>query len=170
MKSATLVEVLTSDLTYLPNHEQRKTKESFWIRFNENPLCDAQDVTLSVALSVVGDGRLDRWWSHPGFKEWFRNQEEFREAAAALAHLAMDTIREILINSDAQPGARVNAAKLAFEIARKMPQKQSDAKYLDDLVGKMDKRQLESYLAKNKHLLPASNDSLTEQDTVVRID
>lgn len=149
------IEVLASDLTYSPNHEQRKAKESFWVRWNENPLCEAQDITLSVVHGVLGDGRLDRWWSQPGFKEWFRNQEEFRERAASLAHLALDTLQSILINENAQPSARVNAAKIAFEIARKMPQKQQDAKFLDEALQKMDRKQLEQYVSKNIHLLPA---------------
>lgn len=149
------IEVLASDLTYSPNHEQRKAKESFWVRFNENPLCEPQDLTLSVVLSVLGDGRLDRWWSQAGFKEWFRNQEEFRERAASLAHLALDTLQSILINENAQPSARVNAAKIAFEIARKMPQKQQDTKFLDEALQKMDRKQLEQYVSKNIHLLPS---------------
>lgn len=155
MKSSHIVEVLVSDLTYLPNPQQRRVKEAFWVRWNENPLCDPADVPLSEALRVTGDGRLERWWSQPGFKEWFRNQEEFRERASVLAQTALDTIEEILSNRDAQPAARIAAAKLAMEIARKMPQKQAEPKYLDDSVGKMDKQQLEQFIQRNIHLIPA---------------
>jgi hypothetical protein len=150
------VEVLVSDLTYVPNGEQRKVKESFWVRFNEAPTCDAQDITMAEVQRLVGDSRLARWWPQPGFKEWFRNQEEFRERAAVLAHIALDTIQNLLINEDTSPGARVQAAKLALEIARKMPQKQAETKYLDDSINKMDKKQLEQYLSRNVHLLPVS--------------
>jgi hypothetical protein len=148
------VEVLVSDLTYVPSGEQRKTKEAFWVRFNEAPTCDAQDITMAEVLRLVGDSRVGRWWSQSGFKEWFRNQEEFRERASVLAHIALDTIQNILINEDSSPSARVQAAKLALEIARKMPQKQAEPKYLDDSINKMDKKQLEQYLSRNVHLLP----------------
>lgn len=158
-QSDKVIEVLASDLSYLPNASQRTIKEAFWCRWNENPLCDPKDITLSIALQIIGDGRLERWWSQPGFKEWFRNQEEFRERAASLAHLALDTIQSILINEDAQPSARVNAAKLAMEIAAKMPKAQPAQKFLDDQISRMDKRQLEDFLTRNLHLLPSETKS-----------
>lgn len=150
-----LVEVLASDLTYLPNPEQRKVKEAFWLRFNENPTCEPTHISQSIVEGITGDSRVSRWWSQPGFKEWLRNQEEFRERAATLAHLALDTIHSILINETAQPSARVNAAKLAMEIARKMPQKQTEAKYADEKITEMDKKQLEAYISKNMKILPS---------------
>lgn len=170
-KSATaLIEVLANDLTYIPNPEQRKVKESFWVRFTENPVCEPTHITLSIVLQLVGDPRLDRWWNHPGFKEWFRNQEEFRERAATMAHLALDTLQSILLNELAQPSARVNAAKLVLEISQKMPQKQAEIRYRDDSIGKMSKSQLEAFLTKNVHLLPTPPPpgltDLTPGDTV----
>lgn len=158
-----LIEVLASDLTYVPNFEQRKTKEAFWLRFNENPTCEAEDIACSLVMRLTGDGRLERWWSQSGFKEWFRNQEEFRERAASLAHMALDTIQSILMDLDAQPSARVTAAKLALEIARKMPTQTAQPKYLDDGINKMDKAQLEQYLARNVHLLPPSRTTSSGQ-------
>lgn len=152
-----VIEVLVSDLTYIPNMEQRKVKETFWVRHNENPLCDAQNATQIDVLRVVGDPRLSRWWTQPGFKEWFRNQEEFRERAALLAHMALDAIQSILVNEDAQPGARINAAKLALEVSRKMP-KQTEGTFLDSTISKMDKKQLEAYVSSKMRVLPSASE------------
>lgn len=157
-------EVIASDLTYLPNPQQRRLKESFWVRWQENPVCDAKDISLAMAQRLVGDSRLDKWWGQSGFKEWFRNQEEFRERASALAHLALDVIESVLIDQNSGAAARVSAAKLAFELARKMPQKVEQVKYLDESINKMDKKQLEAYLTRNRHLLP-SNDLTPIEDS-----
>lgn len=153
-RTDSVIEVLVSDLTYVPNPQQRRVKEAFWVRHNENPLCEPQDITCQMAIGVTGDTRLQRWWGQAGFPEWFRNQEEFRERAASLAHQALDTLQQILLDGDAPPAARVQAAKLALEIARKMPSKQQEPQFLDDQISKMDKKQLKDFLARNVHLLP----------------
>lgn len=149
-----VVEVLANDLTYLPNPEQRRVKAAFWVRFNENPICEPQNLTLMAVLQLVGDGRLERWWTQPGFKEWFRNQDEFRERAALLADEAIDTIRAIMHNELAPPAARLTAAKLAMEISNRIPKKDQESRFLDDAIGRMDRKQLESFLSRNTHLLP----------------
>ena len=81
-----------------------------------------------------------------GFKEWFLNEEEFAQKALALAHLALGSLEEVLTNPDANPSARVKAAKLAIEVANKMPQRWQKTVYLDDQIHKMDRAQLESFL------------------------
>lgn len=150
------IEMIANDLTYMPNHEQRKVKSAFWMRFNENPICEADSVTLSIALSVVSDGRLDKWWTQAGFKEWFRNQEEFRERVESMAHLALDTLMMILVTDDPKAAsARVSAAKLLLEVARKLPKAASEMTYKDDKISGMDRKQLDAYISRQMRLLPA---------------
>lgn len=145
------VEIMANDLTYLPTHEQRKVKSAFWVRFNENPLCEPQDISLSVIDRIVHDTRTSKWWAQAGFKEWFRNQEEFRERVESMAHLALDTLMVILVTDDPKTSsARVNAAKLLLEVARKLPSRtQTQDKFADEKISSMDRKQLDAYIAKH---------------------
>lgn len=141
-----VVEVV-GDLIFRPTYEQVQVKAAFWAKFSENPLVDSQNIDLPTAQKFVNDPRLEKWWTHYGFKEWFLNEEEFVQRLQAIAFLALGTLEEVLSNPDANPSARVNAAKLAFEAANKMPQKwQKGPQYLDTDIQKMDQAQLENFL------------------------
>ncbi len=147
-------EIVASELTYMPSPEQRKAKSAFWARFNDNPICDPQDISLAIALQFANDERLSRWWSQSGFKEWFRNRDEFRQRVEYLVHQALDSLEYVLVDPKAQASAKVNAAKLLMEVARKMPQKQVAEQYLDEKIGQMSKQQLQEYIRKSTKLLP----------------
>lgn len=161
-ETSRVIEVLANDLTYLPNYEQRKVKSAFWTRFSENPICEPRDITVSVVSRFVNDSRMEGWWSTPGFKEWFRNQEEFRERVESMAHLALDTLMSILITEDPKMStARVNAAKLLLEVGRKLPSRTAPTeKYVDARIAEMDKKQLDAYIEKQLRLVgsPAESD------------
>ena len=122
-------------------------------------MCDASDVTLTDVERLVSEPKLARWWSQPGFKEWFRNQEEFREKAELMAFLAMDAMESILISDDPRmAGPKAAMIKLAMEIASKMPTKNTGPeKYADAKIGDMDRKQLEEYIAKHVKLLPSTS-------------
>lgn len=162
-ESLRAIEIMANDLTYLPTHEQRKLKSAFWVRFNENPLCEPQDISLSVIDRIVHDNRTAKWWSQAGFKEWFRNQEEFRERVESMAHLALDTLMTILVTDDPKTSsARVNAAKLLLEVARKLPSRtQPQEKFSDDKIANMDKKQLDAYIARHTSRTIAPLEDLT---------
>lgn len=155
-KTARVLEVLSNDLTYMPSHEQRKLKSAFWLRFNDNPVCEAGDISVSIIQRVASEDRLEKWWSQPGFKEWFRNQEEFRERVESMAHLALDTLMEVLVSDDPRlSSSKVAAAKLLLEVGRKLPSRNiTPEKYIDQKVGEMDKKQLDAYIAKQLASLP----------------
>lgn len=162
-KTEALFEIIASDLTYLPSPEERRVKSAFHQRFQslDIPPCLMQDITLSIAQSLAPDRRLDRWWEVPGFKEWFRNAEEFRERVEYLTSLALDAVTEILISDDPrQASARIAAAKLMLEVGKKMPEKKAVAVYADEKIGAMDKKQLDAYITRQMSLkqLPESDD------------
>jgi len=155
-KAAEILEIVSSELTYLPIPEQRKAKSAFWARFNENPTCEPQDITRELAIRLSGDNRITKWWGQDGFREWFRNRDEFRQRMEYLASLALDRLEALLCDPKANPSAQVNAAKLIMEVARKTPSKQAVERYLDEQIGQMDKKQLEDYIRKHTaSLLPA---------------
>lgn len=156
-KISKVVEVMANDLTYLPSPEQRKLKSAFWLRFSENPICDPRDVGLGTVHQLTQDSRVDRWWGVPGFREWFRNQEEFRERVESMAHLALDTLMVILVTDDPKmSSARVSAAKLLLEVSRKLPSRTATevGKSADKLIAEMDKKQLDAYIARHMRTLP----------------
>lgn len=166
--SPEILEIATSELTYLPTPEQRKAKSAFWARFNENPICDPSQISLSIALRFAGDNRISRWWPQTGFREWFQNSDEFRQRLEYLANLALDSIEHILADPRAQASAKVTAAKLVMEVARKMPPKHQAEKYADEKIGEMDRKQLEEFISRRISLLPAKKQVTTSdsEDTI----
>ena len=157
---AEIIDIAATELTYLPSPEQRKAKSAFWARWSENPLCEPQDISLALAARFTGsDRRLDRWWSQPGFREWFINQDEFRQRLEYLANLALDQAEEILaapMEIKGIAGAKVNAMKLILEAARKMPSRREVDKYLDEKIASMNKTELEEFIRKQSRKLIAS--------------
>lgn len=152
-----VIELIVNDITYLPSYEQRKSKSAFWLRWQqlEIPPCDPRDITLTVAQQLVTEPKLDRWWGEPGFSAWFRNAEEFRERVEFLANLALDAVTDILVSEDPKmASAKVNAAKLMLEVARKMPKKEAAAPaYADKKIQDMTREELEKYIAARTALL-----------------
>lgn len=164
-KTAEKLDLAVNEITYLPGPEQRKAKSAFWTKFNDNPICDPEDVSLAVAIRFSGDGRLSRWWSTPGFRDWFQNKDEFRQRIEYLVNLSLDSIEDILLDPKAQTSARVNAAKLLMEVARKTPSKAQAEKYLDEKVAQMDRKQLEEYIQIRAAKLEPSMPTITESDS-----
>lgn len=156
-----LVEEGMAELSFLPVPAHRIVKSAFWASLAENPIIDPlhDKITLALALRITGDARLNRWWSLPGFQEWFSNKDEFRQRVEYLANLALDVAEEILLDRDAHPNARVNMTKLVIEAANKLPARTSakdDSKYLDAKVATMSREQLEEFIKKQtKALLPS---------------
>lgn len=163
-----VLDLAVSELTFLPSPEQRKAKSAFWARFQENPLCEPSEISLAVATRFCGDGRLSRWWGQEGFRDWFRNSDEFRQRLEYLVNLSLDSIEYVLTDPKAQSSAKVNAAKLLMEVARKMPPKGATTVYLDENISKMSKKELEEFITKKTRLLPQSIPSTddTTSDTL----
>lgn len=145
---------LLQDLTFLPGPEQRKVKSAFWTIQADSPMVPGS-VSLDSALIITSDNRLRKWWTIPGFSDWFANKEEFRQRIEYLAHLALDTAEDILLDPKANANARVSMAKLVIEAANRMPQKYSKEIYLDEKIGTMGKRELEEYIKRATAFLPA---------------
>lgn len=147
-----IVDIVTSELTYLPSVPQRKLKSAFWSRFNENPLCDPSQISLSIALRFVPDGRLEKWWQQVGFREWFCNHNEFRDRLEYLSHKILDSLEYVLDDPKAQASAKVNAAKLILEASRKMPSRTQKETMIDERVAQMDKKQLQEFIERQVQL------------------
>jgi len=136
---------LLGDVLFSPSTEQQKVKAAFYADFNDAPICDTSDITASIAIQVTGDHRLRGWWSLPGFQEWFRNSNEFRQRIEFLAQRSLDELEEIMSNQKLSPNARLKAIELALKYADKMPKGGTD-RFLDEDVGKMSVKQLRQYI------------------------
>jgi hypothetical protein len=156
-------EIIAGGLSFPASKAQREAKEAYWAR---NP--DSGEVTLDQAMASVPEPRLARWWQDPEFRAWFRQEKEFQERAAVLAHMTLDVLEEALLNPQLKMSDRLAAGRLAVELARKMPGKAEAPKAADDFIGKMDRKQLEAYLTKNKHLVPGA--VLTNNPTDASLD
>lgn len=159
-KDAKKLGAVLEDIVFLPSPAQRKTKAAFWTVLNDNPIADKDHITMASVVHVTGDTRVHKWWGQEGFQEWFCNKDEFRQRLEYLAHLALDTVEEVLLDGEANANARMNAAKLMLEAARKMPDKNAKEQYLDESIHKMSKKELESYI---KKALP-SKEMSSEED------
>lgn len=145
---------LLTEMTYIPSPEQRRIKANFWSAHSDSPLAADSDITASYAIQLVGDARIQKWWSLPGFQAWFRNADEYRQRLEYLAQLALDAAEDILLDRDASPAARVHMAKLVIEAAGKMPSRTAgpaeparDARAAAR-IGSLTKQQLLDYTRK----------------------
>lgn len=144
VKSA-LTQVL-DDIIFSPSIPQRKLKAAFWTRYGQNPMATVSTMTGDLASRISGSSSVKSWWEQPGFKEWFLNEDEFRQKLEYLASLALDTIEEVLLDPEANANAKSSMSKLVLEAASKMPSKWQNTKYMDEQVQKMDEAQLEAFI------------------------
>ena len=164
---ARLLESGIQDLVFIPVPSHRRVKSAFWASINENPILDpaSDGISLSMALQITGDTRLNKWWHLPGFVEWFVNKDEFRQRVEYLANLALDVAEEILLDRDSNPNARVNMTKLVIEVANKLPKNnKDDSKFLDARIASMSKEELEDFIRKQSKLLMPASANLPESE------
>jgi hypothetical protein len=147
---STLPQVLhkVADLTdFTPTDEQKRAKAEFWSRASSGEAEVPSEISLALALRLGAPTATSKWWSIPGFQDWFTNRNEFKENLEFLANIAVDQLGLIIRDSKANPSARVAAVKLILEAARKMPSKSTDSEqYLDQKVAEMDRKELEDYI------------------------
>jgi len=151
---------IAEELSFEPSPAQRKLKAKYWLAVRDYPGSAADKLSCAEAMRVTNDGRLERWWKSPGFAQWFRGRDEFRERTEYLCQLALDTAEQVLLSDDPKAiNAKVSMIKVLLEAGGKIT-KSKEIKLLDESVSKMNKPQLEEYLRKAQ-LLPEgrSNDN-----------
>ena len=154
----------STDLTFAPTPDMRRAKAAFWSRFADAPTSLSSDpVTLASAQQFGADKRLSKWWTLPGFAEWFQNKEEFRERLEYLADIALDSLEQVLTDPDSNPSAKVASAKLVLEAAAKMPKKEAETP--TTRLEAMSRTELEDYVRKNLKFLTAESTPVTVDQT-----
>lgn len=161
----------STDLTFSPTPDMRRAKAAFWSRVADAPALDSGPVTLAAAQQIGADKRLAKWWTLPGFQEWFQNREEFRERLEYLADIALDSLEQVLSDPDANASAKVASAKLVLEAASKMPKKIEDSPATR--LEALSRSELEDYVRRNLRYLsapeplttPSQPDTLDESES-----
>lgn len=156
------LEEVLSDLVFIPTAGQRKVKAKYWLKSSGLKFTD-MGPDLPQIQRVVREKRLPDWWQIPGFKEWFRNEEEFRERVEYITNLALDAIEEVLRDTEAKGTTRIAAAKLALDVGDKMPKNDIQV-FSDAKINQMDASELEAYIEANTpKQLPIVVDISTEE-------
>lgn len=144
-----IISAAASELIFIPTPSQRQVKARLVIKLAENPIIELGSLTLAEAQQLTGSSQLKDWWGRPGFKEWFLDQNEYRQRLEYLFSLALDAAEEILLSTDIKvQGARVAMIKLLAELANKTP-KETQTRYKDEAIAKMSQAELEAFLEKN---------------------
>lgn len=132
---------------FLPTVQQKQAKSAFWSHFFSTGEVAPSPIDPALAAVQSGHNEILQWWYEvPGFPEWFSNGEEFRQRVEYVSNLALDVLEAVLQDRDARQSDRLQAAKMALEVAAKFPKTQGKEQFADEKIGQMDKKQLEEFI------------------------
>lgn len=142
---------LKDDLLFLPSPVHRRAKSKFWAR-HDSLLGGPGTPSAAEVMEITGEPGIKKWWSVPGFKEWFLNKDEARERLEYLYMIALDSAESVLLDPDANANAKVQMVKVIAQLAGKEPEKTT--KYVDEDIQKLTPEKLKEYIKKHapKHL------------------
>lgn len=161
-KLAEAVEQLESP--FRVTEAMRMVKAAFWAKAVDSPLVSPSGpLTLPSVQRLVDAPQLERWWSLPGFPEWFANSDEVRQRLEWAVNLGIDAVVEILADPGAPPMAKIRAFEIVSRLTGKEPAKKSEVKYTDDHIQRMNSAQLRAYLAREGvHIGASDGDTQTD--------
>lgn len=140
---------------FTPTTAQRQAKGAYWSHFFSTGDSAPEVIDPAVAARYSGYNEILEWWSLPGFTEWFSNGEEFRQRVEYTANLALDVLQAVLSDIQARPGERLQAAKMALEVASKFPRASaSTERYTDQRIAEMGRKELEEFINSKLRILP----------------
>lgn len=148
-----------------PTAAHRQAKSAFWAHYFQEGDLPPVDFGPALATRVSGYSEVSNWWSQKGFPEWFRNGEEFRQKVEHTSQLALDLIHNLIIDPVARTSDRLNAAKMALEIAAKFPRAAPKQETEDDKISKMSRTEIEEYIRSQVSKLPAPAEEQVDNTT-----
>lgn len=151
-----------SSNSFQPTDAHRRAKSAFWAHYFSTGSLPPTDINLATAAELSGfSTELQEWWPIEGFQEWFSNGEEFRQRVEYLSNAALDVLQEILYDRAARTSDKLQAAKMALEIAAKFPKSTPKEQFADEAIGEMTAKELEEFISRKLKVLP-----LPQQKTV----
>jgi hypothetical protein len=142
-----VLEAAVEEVLFIPSPAQKRVKAKLLARLEDNPVNELEHITCAAAVSITKDSKLHNYWSIPGFKEWFRDEDEFKINLNVAAQNALNVLNEICANPANPPSSRVSAAKIIIEQKSKIEPKIA-AKFLDEKLENMSPEQLEHTIQK----------------------
>lgn len=141
------VETALEDISFQPAPNQQMLKAQFWARYVPNPFESRENISLATVQETINEPKLKRYWSIPGFKDWFINQEEGKERIDYLWMVGLDTAEQIMRDPAVNAGAKVNLLKLLAEVSGRLQRgSKGEEKFSDDTVNKMSEEELKKWL------------------------
>lgn len=136
---------------YVPSPAQKQAKAQMWKRAGDTL---PERPELATASRFVDDtANLAKWWDTPGFQAWLWNRNEFDERLDYLASIVLDQFETILTSARSSDSAKMAAAKMVLEASRKLGRTSDGAEFADEKIAKMDRGQLEEFIAKSMKLV-----------------
>lgn len=107
---------------FRPSTAQKKAKAAFWVNWQEDPQVEPELMDKQQAALLSGTPLVERWWSQPGFREWFINRQEHKHRLEYLYDLALERAEKILLAEDPKmASAQVNVIKAVADLGSKFP-------------------------------------------------
>jgi hypothetical protein len=133
---------------FVPDRAQQRLKAKIMGIIQDNPIYAMSEITYDMAFMLTKDKRLKTWWQQPGFEDWMRNKDEFKQKLQDLVSLSLETAEQIITSEATPPAARVNMIKLVWEAAAKFPQKVANPNKENTAASHMSPEQLDEMMRK----------------------
>lgn len=139
------VSTVFEEVAFIPSRSHKEVKAKLLARLEDNPITDIDSITCSAVVSITKDSRINHWWTIPGFKEWFKDKDEFRVGLSVAANNALAVLEEVAQNDLAPPSSRVAAAKILLEQHAKLAPKTSE-EFADERLAKLSEGKLDAII------------------------
>lgn len=112
----------------VPTDSQLQAKCRFWARTVGAPA----DLTVDQIATYAGTSSVRKWWSTPGFQDWFLNRDDARERILFLYIKILDQAQSLIANGDINANALLNLVKSIQLIEERLYPKVEDGENLED--------------------------------------
>lgn len=152
------VESFLGEVAFFPTTEMRNIKSRLILALEDNPITSIEELTCANAVHLTREGKIQKWWTTPGFKEWLTNTEEFREKLETSKTEMVDLLRELAMDPALGERSRIQAAKILLETATKYESTKKEEQFADSQIQKMSEEQLKQYIEKQMKYLGKVSD------------
>jgi hypothetical protein len=165
------LESAVDEISFSPGAEHKQVKAAYWAKMTDDPTAlSRESVTLNRAIQVTGCTKLRRWWSQPGFQEWFSNGEEWKQKLLYIIDVGLDALLEVFADPNPKTAAaKVRAFEVACRLAGREPARAKEVRFVDKAINDMSPAQLQSFLESRGYMAPVqsqleevSNEEATE--------
>jgi len=107
--------IADEEAMFTPTKLQREVKSRFWQILNDNPLllAQAKNINPNMIRRVTScSSSIEQWWKIEDFRDYFLNNNTFKENLRGLEEMALDVLYKILANPNLDGDAKVMANQL----------------------------------------------------------